>query len=244
MSSRDAREKWGLERRLVVSTIGLVSEGKGIEYGIRGFSKFLKEIKPQYKDKLLYLIVGEIHPEVLNKRGDSYWRKLYEIAEDEGLNPVEVTENRKIDFPKSSVVFLRKYLMIDEYIELIKATHTTLLPYLDLDQVSSGNLAYSIGLETPVVATKFRYARDMFSDDQGRPNGSGILVNSKNDDEIAKGLRKVFENLTQIGTKAYQKGAALRWSVVGKQYVNLLYDVALKPNEIARAKIHFIEQKD
>jgi glycosyltransferase involved in cell wall biosynthesis len=244
LSSRDAREKLGLERRLVVTTIGLVSEGKGIEYGIRGFSKFLKEIKPQYKDKLLYLIVGEIHPEVLNKRGDSYWRKLYEIAEDEGLNPVEVTENRKIDFPKSSVVFLRKYLMIDDYIELIKATHTTLLPYLDPDQVSSGNLAYSIGLETPVVATKFRYARDMFSDDQGRPNGSGILVNSKNDDEIAKGLRKVFENLTQIGTKAYQKGAALRWSVVGKQYVNLLYDVALKPNEIARAKIHFIEQKD
>lgn len=66
----------------------------------------------------------------------------------------------------------------------------------------------------------------------------------KNDDEIAKGLRKVFENLTQIGTKAYQKGAALRWSVVGKQYVNLLYDVALKPNEIERAKIHFIEERD
>ncbi len=52
----------------------------------------------------------------------------------------------------------------------------------------------------------------------------------------------VFENLTKIGTKAYIKGAALRWSVVGKQYVNLLYDVALKPSEIERAKIHFLEQ--
>ena len=28
----------------------------------------------------------------------------------------------------------------------------------------------------------------------------------------------------------------------GKQYVNLLYDVALKQSEIERAKIHFIEK--
>ncbi|MFB0559953.1 MAG: hypothetical protein ACETWM_01790, partial [Candidatus Lokiarchaeia archaeon] len=242
MGSRDAREKWGLENRLIVSTIGLISEGKGIEYGIRGFSKFLRKIEPRYKDKLVYLIVGKMHPEVLEKHGDSYWRKLYEIAEDEGLNPVEVTENRKLDFPENSVIFLRKYLMVDDYIEVVKASHTTLLPYLDLEQVSSGNLAYSIGLETPVVATKFRYAMDMFSDEQGRPDGSGVLVGLKNADEIAKGLRKVFENLTEIGTKAYIKGAALRWSVVGKQYVNLLYDVALKPSEIERAKIHFIEE--
>jgi glycosyltransferase involved in cell wall biosynthesis len=242
MGSRDAREKWGLENRLVVSTIGLISEGKGIEYGIRGFSKFLREIKPRYKDKLVYLVVGEPHPEVLEKHGDSYWRKLCETAEEEGLNPVEVTENRKLDFPESGVVFLRKYLMIDDYIELVKASHTTLLPYLNPEQVSSGNLAYSIGLETPVVTTKFRYAIDMFSDEQGRPDGSGILVSSKSDDEIAQGLRKVFENLTEIATKAYIKGAALRWSVVGKQYVNLLYDVALKQSEIERAKIHFIEE--
>jgi hypothetical protein len=82
----------------------------------------------------------------------------------------------------------------------------------------------------------------MFSDEQGRPDGSGVLVSLKNADEIAKGLRKVFENLTEIGTKAYIKGAALRWSVVGKQYVNLLYDVALKPSEIERAKIHFTKE--
>ena len=246
MSSRDAREKWGLENRFIITTIGLISEAKGIEYGIKGFSKFLKEIEPHYREKLVYLIVGETHPEILEKHGgeDLYRKKLYEIAEDEGLNPVVVTEKRKLDFPESSVIFLKKYLMDDDYIELIKATHTTLLPYLNPEQVSSGNLAYSIGLETPVVATKFRYARDIFSDEQGRPDGSGVLVDSKTDDEITIGLRKVFENLTEIGTKAYQKGSAMRWSVVGKQYVNLLYDVALKPSEIERAKIPFIKKND
>ena len=68
------------------------------------------------------------------------------------------------------------------------------------------------------------------------------MVDSKKDDEIARGLRKVFENLTEIGTKAYQKGSTMRWSVVGKQYINLLYDVALKKPEIERAKIPFIEK--
>jgi glycosyltransferase involved in cell wall biosynthesis len=241
MSSKDAREKWGLEKRIVISTIGLISQGKGIEYGIKGFSKFLKKVKPRDKDKLIYLVVGETHPEIKEKFDDSYHKKLFEIAEDEGLNPVEVSEKRKLDFPKCNIVFLKEYLMIDDYIELVKASHTTLLPYLNPDQVSSGTLAYSIGLETPVVATKFRYAIDMFSDEQGKPDGSGVTVSSHNDDEIAKGLREVFENLTDIGTKAYIKGAALRWSVVGKQYVNLLYDVSLKPSEIERAKIQFIE---
>ena len=242
MRSRDAREKWGLENRFIVSTIGLLSEGKGIEYGIKGFSKFLRKIQPHFKNKLLYLVVGETHPEVREKHGDSYRRKLYEIAEDEGLNPVEVTENKKLDFPESNIIFFKKYLTNDDYVELVKASHTTLLPYLNTEQVSSGNLAYSIGLETPVVATKFRYAMDMFSDDKGIPDGSGVLINPRNEVDIALGLKTVFENLTEIGTKAYIKGSALRWSVVGKQYVNLLYDVALKQSEIERAKIHFIQE--
>ncbi len=242
MSSRDAREDWGLENRTVVFTIGLLSEGKGIEFGIRGFSRFLQEIEAGYRDKLVYLIAGETHPEVLEKHGDSYRRKLLEIAEDEGLNPVVVTEKRKLDFPESSVIFLKNYFTIDEYIELVKAAHVTLLPYTDPEQVSSGTLAYSIGLETPVVATKFRYALDMFSDEQGKPDGSGILIDSENDDEVARGLREAFENLVGIGTKGYRKGSAMRWSVVGKQYINLLYDVMLEPSEIERAKIHFIEK--
>jgi len=85
MSNRDAREKWGLENRFVVSTIGLLSEGKGIEYGIRGFSKFLQEIEPGHREKMVYLVVGETHPEALERHGDSYREKLREIAEDEGL---------------------------------------------------------------------------------------------------------------------------------------------------------------
>jgi glycosyltransferase involved in cell wall biosynthesis len=243
MSSRDAREIWGLENRYVVSTIGLLSEGKGVEYGIRGFSRFLRGIEPEYRDKAVYLIVGETHPEILEKRGDYYRRKLFKIAESEGLDPIEVSEKRRLDFRKNNVIFINKYLPIDEYIEIITASHVMLLPYVNLEQVSSGNLAYSIGLETPVVATSFRYAIDMFSDKQGNPDGSGVLVKPSDDDEIARGLRDVFENLVEIGTKAYLKGSTMRWSVVGKQYVNALYDVALKRSEVQIAKIPFLKRE-
>jgi hypothetical protein len=91
-----------------------------------------------------------------------------------------------------------------------------------------------------VVSTKFRSAEDVFSDDHGHPDGSSVLIDFTDEGEIAKGLREVFENLTEIEAKSYQKGVIMAWSGVGKQYINLLYQVSMEPSEIESAKIHFI----
>lgn len=242
MSRTDAKEKWGLAGRYIISTIGLVSKNKGIEFGIRGFSRFLEVVHPDFRDRMVYLIAGQTHPEELAKLGgkDPYREMLYEIAEEEGLSPVSIKVTKKLAFPDNKVIFLNKYLTDDEYIELVKASESTLLPYRNPEQNSSGALAYSVGLGTAVVSTKFRYAEDMFSDNHGHPNGSGVLIDLTDKGEIAKGLREVFENLTEIEAKAYQKGVIMGWSVVGKQYLNLLYQVSMKPSEIESAKIHFI----
>jgi len=98
-----------------------------------------------------------------------------------------------------------------------------------------------IGLGTAVVATKFRGAKDMFSNKQGEPDGSGVLVDFRNVEEIDKGLRKMFENPSEIETKAYRKGVTMGWSVVGKQMVNLLYDVTREQSEIETTRIPFVE---
>jgi glycosyltransferase involved in cell wall biosynthesis len=242
MSRTDAKEKWGLAGRYIISTIGLVSKNKGIEYGIKGFARFLELVHPDIRDRMVYLIAGQTHPEELARLGgkDPYREKLYEIANEEGLNPISVNATKKIAFPDSKVIFLNKYLSDDEYIEFVKASESTLLPYRNPEQNSSGTLAYSIGLGTAVVSTKFRYAEDIFSDNHGHPDGSGVLIDFTDERAIAKGLREVFENLTEIEAKAYQKGAIMGWSVVGRQYLNLLYQVSMKPSEIERAKIHFL----
>jgi glycosyltransferase involved in cell wall biosynthesis len=242
MSRTDAKEKWGLAGRYIISTIGLISKNKGIEYGLRGFSRFLDIIHPDFRDRIVYLIAGQTHPEELARRGgkDPYREKLFEIAKKEGLNPVSIEVPKKLDFPDNNVIFLNKYLTDDEYVELVKASESTLLPYQNPEQNSSGTLAYSVGLGTAVVSTKFRYAEDIFSDNQGHPDGSGVLIDFTDEGEIAKGLREVFENLTEIEAKTYQKGVIMGWSVVGKQYISLLYQVSMKPSEIESAKIQFI----
>jgi hypothetical protein len=91
-----------------------------------------------------------------------------------------------------------------------------------------------------VVSTSFRYARDVFTDEHEKPDGSGVLVGFRDEDEIGKGLRMLFENATQMETKAYRKGVTMGWSVVAKQIVNLLYDVCMEPSEIESSKIPFI----
>jgi glycosyltransferase involved in cell wall biosynthesis len=242
MSRTDAKEKWGLAGRYIISTIGLMSKNKGIEYGIRGFSRFLDVIHPDFRDRMVYLVAGQTHPEELAKLEgkDPYREKLFEIAKEAGLNPISITATKKLAFPDNKVIFLNKYLTDDEYIELVKSSESTLLPYQNPEQNSSGTLAYSIGLGSAVVSTKFRYAEDIFSDRHGRPDGSGVLVGFTDEGEIADGLREVFENLTEIESKAYQKGVIMGWSVVGKQYINLLYQVSMKPSEIESAKIHFL----
>jgi glycosyltransferase involved in cell wall biosynthesis len=239
----DAKEKWGLEDRHVISTIGLVSEGKGIEYGIRGFSKFLKEINPDDREKTVYLIAGQSHPETLKEHGgmDPYRKILYDTAEDEGLNPVAITHMGPLKYPDNDVILLNRYLMDNEYIELTKASDVALLPYLNPEQISSGTLAYAVGLGRTVVSTEFRYAQDVFSDERGHPDGSGVLIGFKDEDEVAKGLRYAFENLREIEVKAYQKGVTMGWSVVRKQMINLLYNVAMDPSEIESATISFVE---
>jgi glycosyltransferase involved in cell wall biosynthesis len=243
MTRTDAKEKWGLAGRYVISTIGLVSKNKGIEYGIRGFSRFLDAVHPDFREKMVYLIAGQTHPEELAKLGgkDPYREMLYEIAKEEGLNPIRLKATKKlVSFEDNKVIFLNHYLTDGEYIELVKASECTLLPYRNPEQNSSGTLAYSIGLGTAVVATKFRYAEDIFSDNHGHPDGSGVLIDFTDEGEIAKGLREAFENLTEIEAKTYQKGAIMGWSVVGKQYLNLLYQISMKPTEIESAHIHFL----
>ncbi len=242
MTRTDAKERWGLAGRHIISTLGLVSTNKGLEYGRRGFARFLDVVHPAFRERMVYVIAGQTHPEELAKRGgdDPYRDMLHQVATDEGLKPVCVTAASTLDYPDSKVIFFNRYLSENEYVELVKASDCTLLPYRNPEQNSSGTLATSIGLGTAVVATKFRYAEDVFSDNHEHPDGSGVLIDFTDEEDVAKGLRDAFEHLTELEAKAYQKGVMMGWSVDGKQYINLFYQISMKPAEIESAHIHFL----
>ena len=242
VSRQEAKRKLGLTDRLVVSTPGLLSENKGIEYGLEGFSQFLEQVSPSDKKRLVYVIAGQTHPEILKRHGwaDPYREGLLELAMRLGLNPSTVDRPIPLDKPDSNVIFVNRYLMENELVETIKASDLILLPYINPQQDSSGNLAYAIGLGSAVVATKFRGAKDLFTDKRGRPDGSGVMVDFKNSAEIAKGLRNAFENHRGLERKSYVKGVTMGWSVVGRELVNVLRDVVEERSGIESPEISFV----
>lgn len=242
VSRQEAKRKLGLTDRVVVSTLGLISENKGIEYGLEGFSQFLEQVAPEDRKKLIYLVAGQTHPEILKKHGwnDPYRDKLIDLAARLGLNPATIEKPQPLDKPESNAIFLNRYLMENELVETIKASDVILLPYINPQQDSSGNLAYAIGLGSAVVATKFRGARDLFTDKRGRPDGSGVMVDFMKSEEIARGLRNAFENQRELERKSYVKGVTMGWSVVGRELVNILRDVVEEKSGTESARISFV----
>ncbi|MHB1347856.1 MAG: glycosyltransferase family protein, partial [Candidatus Humimicrobiaceae bacterium] len=61
------KKEKGLEGRIILGNINLLSESKGLEYIIEA----LKEIKSEYNN-ILYLIIGQTHPVVLREYGERY----------------------------------------------------------------------------------------------------------------------------------------------------------------------------
>jgi CBS domain-containing protein len=67
ISSETVKEVLGLNDRVTLSTFGLISRGKGIEYAIESLPEII-----EHEPRTLYLIIGETHPEVRKHEGESY----------------------------------------------------------------------------------------------------------------------------------------------------------------------------
>ena len=246
-SMRELKDKWGLkigrQERRVISTVGLLSEGKGVEYGIKAFRQLLDEVPESFKDQMMYVVAGQTHPEIIKREGEQYREKLIDLAREEGLRPVSTTGDN-LGYSEANVIFLNRYLSDKEFSEIIKASDLLLLPYLDFQQTSSGPLFYGVGLGTPVVASKFAGAKDLFTDETGQYDRSGVLVDVEDVKSITEGLKEAFMNAPEIALRGYRKGVSMGWSVVGRAYVNLFREVALFEREREASRVPFFNDKN
>ena len=62
VSRHKAKEALGLKGRFVLTTFGLLSSNKGIEYAIQALPRALEK-----EPNLIYLVIGETHPQVRKK---------------------------------------------------------------------------------------------------------------------------------------------------------------------------------
>jgi len=196
---KKAKESLGLSGRDVVMTFGLLSKRKGLEHVIRAMPSLVKKYPT-----ILYLIVGETHPVVRRKEGEKYRNKLKKEAMERGL--------------KNHVMFIDKYLSLAQICKCLQAADVYITPYFDLNQISSGTLAYAVGAGRACISTPYLFARDLLRD------GRGILVRPKSGAEIAKGIDKILGNpklKAELEAKSFEFSRNWLWPAIARSYMAL-----------------------
>jgi glycosyltransferase involved in cell wall biosynthesis len=192
----EAKKKLGLQNRTTISTFGLISRGKGLEYAIEGMQAVV-ESHPE----ALYLVLGQTHPVIRRNEGESYRRQLEASIAANGL-----TDNVKL---------VDKYLEFDELIDYLTASDIYLTPYLNPTQIVSGTLAYAIGCGKAVVSTPYLYAQELLA------HGRGFTVPFRDSSAIATTLVALLDDAAlreATQHRAYKFGRRMTWPHVSSAY--------------------------
>ena len=256
----EIKRRYGLEDRFLITTLGLLSPGKGIQYSLRAYGRFLHEscTKAQ-RSRIVYLIAGRCHPEFIQAKGGEPYRRyeamLNEALEDSKLKWCKVKELQGQDFGDYDVVFLDVFLDETTFVELYCATNVMVLPYLNMQQISSGILADTLGSGRAAITTKFRYAVELVHSNKACPKGAligryarSILVDpgEPSIEQIARGLDHLVFNEDKrllMEKQAHQRGYQMRWN--NSAWALLQYiDFAREQKEIVTGRgIKFTRQK-
>lgn len=194
------KEKLELEDHIVLSTFGLLSRGKGIEYVIKALPEVIKKYP-----SLLYLILGETHPVIRRNEGEKYRIKLIRLVNKLGL--------------KKHVKFYDQYLNLPDLFAFLKATDIYISTSTNPHQAVSGTLSYALGAGCAVISTQFAQAKEIVTSDIGR------LVQIKKSAAFTDAILDLLSDkkrLKQMHINAYNKTRYMLWSNVAEKYINLL----------------------
>ena len=199
-----AKAGFGVANRSVISTFGLISRGKGLEYAIEAMSSIVEK-----HPEALYLILGQTHPSVRRHEGESYRELLQAMIAKYQL--------------EHHVTLVDRYLEFSELVRYLSATDIYLTPYLNPTQIVSGTLAYAVGSGKAIVSSPYLYAQELLA------NGRGFLTGFRDANGIAEtigallddpGLRRATER------RAYRYGRRMTWSHVAGEYGELFLSLA------------------
>lgn len=205
-SRNQLKDLYGLQNKKVISSFGLISPAKGLEYGIEAVAK----VVPDYEN-LMYLILGKTHPCVKESRGEEYRQSLMDLARRLGV--------------QNNILFIDKYLTKQEVITYLHLSDIYLTPYLSKEQAVSGTLAYAMGCGRVIVSTPYRYAEEMLGE------GRGMLSKFKDSNSMASCIRTVLGNPARkkdMEMKTLAVGLTMKWATVANQYVQLCMNI-LRP---------------
>jgi len=241
------KQEYGLEDRFLVTTLGLHSPGKGLQYSIRAYARFLDEscTKVQ-REKLVYLIAGACHPEFVKREGGSLYREyqaaLDQALEDSRLKWCKVKELGTADCVQCDVVFLEAFLDESALMKLYAATNIMVLPYLNTQQISSGILADTVGSGRVIIATKFKYALELINsqaqDKKGviiGPRARGILVDP--------GEPSIKDERLEMEKRAHERGYQMSWHNSAWELLQYIQFIIEKREIVSGRGVEFVREK-
>ena len=214
-NGKKVTSRW--KNRPVMLISGLISMNKGIEYAI----KSLPKIKKKFPDILL-VIAGQTHPEILKREKEKYRSSLSKLAKSLGV--------------ENNVQFINKYLPLKTLLMLYRDCDIYLTPHIDKEQITSGTLAYALGMGKACISTQYPYAKEILCGNRG------LLVDFKNADQIAKAVIKILKNpalKTELEENAYALGKRMRWPRVAERYLNLFRYVSVQNIKKEKRKIQY-----
>ncbi|MHB0938532.1 MAG: glycosyltransferase family 4 protein [Armatimonadota bacterium] len=196
-----------LKGRKIISTFGLLSSGKGLEYAIQAMPRIVNA-----HPDALYLVLGQTHPIIKQQEGEKYRDLLKSLAADAGIS--------------EQVVFVDKYFTKAELVAYLLATDVYLTPYLNMEQITSGTLAYAMACGRPLVSTPYLYAQFLLGEDRG------LLVQPRDPDSIAEACLRILDNpeiKARMESTNWTYGRQMLWPQVGKEYSHIFHRLTTAP---------------
>ncbi|MFN2519861.1 MAG: glycosyltransferase family 4 protein [Candidatus Limnocylindria bacterium] len=200
---RRLKRELGMVGKALITTFGLVDPRKGLEHMIEAMPTIVSK-----HPNTLYLIVGQTHPELLKEAGEDYRNGLIAMVERLGLG--------------GHVAFVNQYLTQREIVDYLLASDVYVTPYLDLNQITSGTLAYALGAGKAIVSTRYLHAKEALAD------GRGILVDLRSPEQLASAVNSILDDpgkKRDLEQKAYAYGKEMAWPAVGRRHFELMRDV-------------------
>lgn len=197
VESRFFKAQFGVLGRKVLLTFGLIGPGKGIEHVIEALPEIVRR-----HPKVVYLVLGATHPQLVAREGERYRLYLERLAEDRGV--------------KENIIFYNRFVSPDDLKEFIGAADIYVTPYLNEAQITSGSLSYVFGAGKAVVSTPYWHAQELLGD------GRGVLVPFRDPAAIAEGVCGLLDDparMRRIRHEAYAVGRGMVWSAVAQRYL-------------------------
>lgn len=197
------KEKYGLAGRRIITTFGFISPGKGLEIGLKALAMVVND-----HPEALYIIAGSTHPVLMREQGERYRNLITSMVTDLHL--------------ENNVLFVNRFLDVDELGDYLYMTDIYLSPYPNRDQAVSGPLSFAVGCGRAVISTPYEYAQEILAD------GRGLIASDITAEALAQHLKTILENpdiQTKLEKEAAKFGQHLTWESAGSRYIEIAEEV-------------------